>query len=191
MPAAHIRACVCLIWKVVRYRIDSVMYLYEKISCIRFCFFIFIFCVYGKMFICHALMCTYTLFSITFSFFHSFSHRAHTHPHPFSPSVVPINKYWNNIKLQTYFSNSISLHDETYSHGFSLLLLFFFSRSWMGVFLCWCCRFTKILYWKCLCMVFILFKVHIYVQKQSKTEKKKKIVAFKIFKLYALHSFVF
>lgn len=63
-------------------------------------------------------VCICTLLHFTFHFLGLY-------PFPFSsPSFHPnssyrchtIKKYWNNIKLQTYFPNSISLYDKPYSH---------------------------------------------------------------------------
>lgn len=112
------------------------------------------------MFICHALMCTMYINSYIrcFSF-----HSLWFHP---PPLFIPIShtrhhtikKHWNNIKLQTYFPNSISLYDEPYSR-----VLFFFLQIVVDeAYFCWCWRYTKILYWKYICLMFIPFKVHTF-----------------------------
>lgn len=104
------------------------------------------------MFIRHALMCTHIrccfshlLFSLWLhpaSLFISISHTIITHHQK-------NRKHWNNIKLQTYFPNSIALYDEPYSH------LPLFSQKVDR-------RYGENLYWKYLCLMFILFKVHTF-----------------------------
>lgn len=87
------------------------------------------------MFIFHTLMCIYVCCFSHLSFSPVPSLSSYTLAPLFSPQfLLPLSyhqKYWNNIKLQTYFPNSISLYDETYSR-----VPFFAERRWGLVCVC-------------------------------------------------------